>query len=314
MSRVTVPRYDDRDRKHYRAFVVTSAGTWMAGARPRTLPAAVVPVVIGAAAATTVESVAAERYVVHGGLALVVSLALQIAVNYANDYSDGVRGTDDRRTGPMRLVGSGAASPAAVKRAALVSFGVAAVAGASLAALTTWWLIPVGAISMLAGWTYTGGPKPYGYVGLGELFVFVFFGLVATAGTTYVIAGTINRLSIASGSLAGVLAVALLVVNNLRDIDSDRASGKRTLAVRIGDSRTRDVYVLMYLLAAVAVGVAVLDVRSAAVGLVGVLSALPAIATVRTARTAGELIAALAMTARAQLVIGAFYSLGLLIQ
>ncbi|MGA0794267.1 MAG: 1,4-dihydroxy-2-naphthoate polyprenyltransferase, partial [Ilumatobacteraceae bacterium] len=283
---------------------MTSVGTWVAGARPRTLPAAIVPVVIGAAAATTVESVAAERYVVHGGLALVVSLALQIAVNYANDYSDGVRGTDDRRTGPMRLVGSGAASPATVKRAALVSFGVAAVGGASLAALTTWWLIPVGAVSMLAGWTYTGGPKPYGYLGLGELFVFVFFGLVATAGTTYVIAGTINRLSIASGSLAGVLAVALLVVNNLRDIDSDRASGKRTLAVRIGDSRTRDVYVLMYLLAAVAVGVAVLDVRSAAVGLVGVLSALPAIATVRSARTAGELIAALAMTARAQLVIG----------
>lgn len=195
----------------------------MAGARPRTLPAAIVPVVIGAAAATTVESVAAERYVVHGGLALVVSLALQIAVNYANDYSDGVRGTDDRRTGPMRLVGSGAASPATVKRAALVSFGVAAVGGASLAALTTWWLIPVGAVSMLAGWTYTGGPKPYGYLGLGELFVFVFFGLVATAGTTYVIAGTINRLSIASGSLAGVLAVALLVVNNLRDIEIGRA-------------------------------------------------------------------------------------------
>ena len=294
--------------------VVTSARIWFAGARPRTLPAAVVPVVIGAAVASTSDGLDGSRYAVHGGLALVVSVALQVAVNYANDYSDGVRGTDAARQGPMRLVGSGAASASSVKRAAVVSFGVAGVAGLLLATLTSWWLIPLGAVSMLAGWTYTGGPKPYGYVGLGELFVFVFFGLVATAGTTYVIAERVDRLSLVSGAVAGFLAVALLVVNNLRDIDGDRASNKRTLAVRIGASRTRGLYGALYVLATGAMLLAMLDVRTAAIGVVGVLAALPAIATVRSARSAPELIAALGITARAQLVIGALYSVGLLIQ
>jgi len=301
-------------RTHYRALVVTSARIWIAGARPRTLPAAVVPVVIGAAVATTVTGIDGARYAVHGGLALVVSVALQIAVNYANDYSDGVRGTDTVRQGPMRLVGSGAASAAAVKRAALLAFAAAGVAGLLLAVLTSWWLVPVGAIAMLAGWTYTGGPKPYGYVGLGELFVFVFFGLVATAGTTYVIAETVNRLSLISGALAGCLAVALLVVNNLRDIDTDRASNKRTLAVRVGASRTRVIYVALYASATGLMLLAMVDVPTAAIGVVGMLAAFPAIATVRSARTAPELIAALGMTARAQLVIGVLYSVGLAIQ
>ena len=301
-------------RTHYRALVETSARTWVAGARPRTLPAAVVPVVIGAAVASTVAGIDAIRFAVHGGLALVVSLALQIAVNYANDYSDGVRGTDAVRQGPMRLVGSGAASASAVKRAALLAFAVAGTAGLCFAVLTSWWLIPVGAVSMLAGWTYTGGPKPYGYVGLGELFVFVFFGLVATVGTTFVIAETVNRLSWVSGALAGFLAVALLLVNNLRDIDTDRASNKRTLAVRLGASRTRWLYGAMYALATASMLLAIIDVRTAAIGVVGVLAAFPAIATVRAARTAPELVEALGMTARAQLVIGALFSLGLLIQ
>jgi len=301
-------------RTHYRALVVTSARIWIAGARPRTLPAAVVPVVIGAAVATTVTGIDDARYAVHGGLALVVSVALQIAVNYANDYSDGVRGTDTVRQGPMRLVGSGAASAAAVKRAALLAFAAAGVAGLLLAVLTSWWLVPVGAIAMLAGWTYTGGPKPYGYVGLGELFVFVFFGLVATAGTTYVITETVNRLSLISGALAGCLAVALLVVNNLRDIDTDRASNKRTLAVRVGASRTRVIYGALYASATGLMLLAMVDVPTAAIGVVGMLAAFPAIATVRSARTAPELIAALGMTARAQLVIGVLYSVGLAIQ
>ena len=173
------------------------------------------------------------------GLALIVSVALQVGVNYANDYSDGVRGTDDGRVGPVRLVASGLAAPAAVKRAALVAFAVAAVAGLVLAASTSWWLLAVGVASIAAAWGYTGGPRPYGYLGLGELFVFVFFGLVATVGTTYVGVEQITGLSVVVGSAAGCIACALLVVNNLRDIPTDRQAGKRTLAVRLGDRRTR---------------------------------------------------------------------------
>ena len=179
------------------------------------------------------------------GPALIVSLALQIGVNYSNDYSDGIRGTDDVRVGPMRLVAGGLAEPSQVKRAAFAAFGVAAVAGLVLAIATTWWLIVVGLLAMLAGWGYTGGPKPYGYMGLGELFVFVFFGLVATVGTTYVVIEGFPAHAWLAGCAAGFLACALLVVNNLRDIPTDRTSGKRTLAVRLGDGRTRWLYVGM---------------------------------------------------------------------
>ncbi len=322
MSLVTLSRYGVRPSSvpeihrdaHYRAYIVTSAETWWSGARPRTLPAAVVPVMIGAAVASTVDGITARTFLVNGVLALVVSLALQVGVNFANDYSDGVRGTDDARTGPRRLVASGSASATAVKRAAFVAFGVAGVAGLVLAVATTWWLVPVGAVSMVAGWTYTGGPKPYGYVGLGELFVFVFFGLVATAGTTYVIAESITLLSVVSGAMAGCLAVALLVVNNLRDIDTDRDCNKKTLAVRLGAHRTRLLYVATYVAATLCMIVAAFEVRTAAIGVAGMLAALPATTTVRSARTAPELIAALGMTARAQLVIGALYSFGVLIQ
>src|SRR6187549_2590851 len=214
-----------------------SLGDWIAGARPRTLPAALVPVAVGTGAAIGTDG--ADLVWWRAVVALVVSLLLQIGVNYANDYSDGVRGTDDVRVGPMRLVASGTASPSAVKRAALACLGLAAVAGLALAATTSWWLLVVGLAAILAAWGYTGGPKPYGYLGLGEVFVFVFFGLVATVGTTFVITEQLPSLAWIAGSIAGCLSCALLVINNLRDIPTDAVAGKRTLAVRLGDRRTR---------------------------------------------------------------------------
>jgi len=218
---------------------VATAAQWVQGARPRTLPAALAPVAAGSGAAGAVDGFAAGRAL----LALVVALALQVGVNYANDYSDGVRGTDADRVGPLRLVGSGAASPAAVRLAALASLAVAALAGLALAALTTWWLLLVGAAALLAAWFYTGGRSPYGYRGLGEVSVFVFFGLVATVGTTYVQAGELTAASVLAGVGCGALACAVLVANNLRDRPRDEVAGKRTLAVRLADGRTRRLYV-----------------------------------------------------------------------
>ena len=220
----------------------------MLGARPRTLPAAVVPVVVGTACAVGEGGMIWWR----AGAALVVALALQVGTNYANDYSDGVKGTDTARVGPVRLVASGLARPGAVKRAAIIAFAVAAAAGTALALAVGPELFVVGAACIAAGWLYTGGPKPYGYYGFGELFVFVFFGLVATAGTTYVIVERLTGLSVAAGVVTGALACALLVVNNLRDIPTDRAAGKRTLAVRMGDSPTRVLYVALVVVAFVA--------------------------------------------------------------
>src|SRR3954464_10366842 len=216
------------------------AGTnrWVAGARVRTLPAAVVPVVVGTAVASAEGSVIWWRALA----ALVVALAIQVGTNYANDYHDGIRGTDDSRVGPVRLVASKLATPAAVRRAAFASFAVAGVAGLALAAATTWWLLLVGAASFAAGWLYTGGPRPYGYYGFGELFVFVFFGVVATAGSAYVHLERITGLALLASVPVGLLATALLVVNNLRDIPTDSVTGKRTLAVRIGTERTRLLY------------------------------------------------------------------------
>lgn len=209
--------------------------TWIEGARPRTLPAAVVPVIVGTGVALARDGAHAGRML----LALVVALAIQIGTNYANDYSDGVRGTDAERVGPVRLVASGLASPAKVRAAALLAFGVAAIAGIALAALTTWWLLLVGAACLAAGWLYTGGPRPYGYAGYGEVFVFVFFGLVATVGTTYVQLAGVPAITWFVATPVGLLATALLVANNLRDIPTDATTGKRTLAVRLGERRTR---------------------------------------------------------------------------
>ena len=181
-------------------------------------------------------------------LALIVALALQVGVNYANDYSDGVRGTDDeRRVGPLRLVGSGLVPAPSVKRASIIAFAVAGVVGAGLAVVVGPELLLVGAASLVAGWTYTGGPKPYGYLGLGEVFVFVFFGLVATVGTTFVAVRSVTVVSLIAGCGVGALACALLVVNNLRDRPRDAEVGKRTLAVRLGDRRTRALYALLVL-------------------------------------------------------------------
>ncbi len=228
---------------------MASPSDWLAGARPRTLPAALAPVLAGTAVAAYVDNAVWWK----AALALVVSLALQVAVNYANDYSDGVRGTDAERVGPMRLVGSGAASPKAVKTAAFLAFGVAAAAGLVLAATTAWWLIAVGLISVLAAWFYTGGSNPYGYLGLGEVMVFVFFGLVAVIGTTYVQTESFELLALYAAVGVGALACAILVVNNLRDIPTDTIAGKRTLAVALGDERTRYLYALLVGAAAVAV-------------------------------------------------------------
>ncbi|MEZ5233097.1 MAG: 1,4-dihydroxy-2-naphthoate polyprenyltransferase [Acidimicrobiia bacterium] len=285
---------------------------WVLGARPRTLPAAVVPVVVGAACA-----VGADRPITvwRGGLALVVSLALQVGTNYANDYSDGVRGTDHQRVGPLRLVASGLKPAAVVKRAALGSFGVAAVAGLVLAATTSWWLLAVGAAAIAAAWFYTGGPKPYGYLGLGEVFVFVFFGLVATAGTTFVMIERLTGLAVAAAVPVGLLAVALLVVNNLRDIPTDAVAGKRTLAVRLGDRRTRVLYVALLALAFVAASItAGWFLRPAAVV---ALVAVPAARTPARAVLGGaggrELIPVLGATGRVQLVFGAAFATGLFI-
>ncbi len=223
---------------------------WVEGVRLRTLPAAVAPVVAG----TGLALFAGAAHPGRAALAGVVALALQVGVNFANDYSDGVRGTDAQRVGPQRLVGSGAASPGRVKAAAFACFGVAALAGLSLVVLTqAWWLLAVGVASILAAWYYTGGKRPYGYAGLGEVFVFVFFGLVAVGGTVYVQTGHVGPDAVATGVWVGALACAILVTNNLRDLEGDRAVGKRTLATRLGDRATRWFYVVLVAVAAAGV-------------------------------------------------------------
>ena len=216
---------------------------WIQGARPKTLPAAIAPVLVGTALAGDSLSLG------HAALALIVSLSLQIGVNYANDYSDGIRGTDAVRVGPVRITASGLASATSVKRAAFLSFLVAAIAGLVLAAASSWWLIGVGASAIVAAWGYTGGKNPYGYIGLGEIFVFIYFGLVATIGTYYVQSGTIDRRSILAAIPVGLLACLILAMNNIRDRAQDAQVGKRTSAVRLGDKAARRWAVAMMLLA-----------------------------------------------------------------
>ncbi len=280
---------------------------WIIGARPRTLPAAVVPVALGVAAAVGVGSITWWRV----AACLIVSLALQVGVNYANDYSDGVRGTDDVRVGPTRLVASGLAPPAAVKRAAFASFGAAAVAGLAIALDTSLVLLAVGAAAIAAGWFYTGGPKPYGYLGLGEVFVFVFFGLVATVGSTYAAVGEITGLSIVVGCAAGSLACALLVINNLRDIPTDREVGKRTLAVRLGDARTRWFFVALIVAAFVLAIVCAVWRPWALLGLLAVPLAVAPIRTVLGGANGGALIPVLGATGKLQLAFGLAATVGL---
>ncbi|GAA4362179.1 1,4-dihydroxy-2-naphthoate polyprenyltransferase [Nocardioides caricicola] len=292
---------------------MATSSQWLAGARPRTLPAALSPVLAGTGVAAYVGAWDDWQSVWWKALlALVVALALQVAVNYANDYSDGIRGTDADRVGPMRLVGSGAATPAAVKRAAFLAFGVAAVAGLVLAATTAWWLVLVGLVSVLAAWFYTGGSKPYGYLGLGEVMVFVFFGLVAVVGTTYVQTETWEWASLWAAVGIGALACAILVANNLRDIPTDTLAGKRTLAVVLGDRRTRGLYGALVVSAAGAVAlVAVTTTLWALVGLGYLLLAVPAGRTVMSGATGPQLIPVLQQTGLAELLWAALVSVAL---
>jgi 1,4-dihydroxy-2-naphthoate octaprenyltransferase len=246
-------------------------------------------------------------------LALVVALALQVGVNFANDYSDGVRGSDERRVGPVRLVAAGLAPPRQVLAAALGFFAVAGAAGLALAAVTSWWLLVVGAACIAAAWFYTGGPKPYGYSGLGEVFVFACFGVVAVAGTAYVQMSAFSWLGLAASVPAGLLACALLMVNNLRDIRTDTVAGKRTLAVLLGDERSRIVYVAMLL---VPFGCAALLGFFRPLTLITLL-ALPLaripIRSVRAGATGPALIKALGETGRLQLAFGIAFTIGLAI-
>jgi 1,4-dihydroxy-2-naphthoate polyprenyltransferase len=286
---------------------VTTATQWLEGARPRTLPAALAPVFVGTGVAAALDGFRLGPAL----LALLVALALQVAVNYANDYSDGKRGTDADRVGPMRLVGSGAATPRQVLVAAGVAFAVAAVAGLALAAVSSWWLVAVGAVSIVAAWTYTGGPIPYGYRALGEVFVFVFFGLVAVVGTAFGQTESLDGLAFAAAVPIGLCSVALLVVNNLRDVHGDAAVGKRTLAVLLGESRTRVAYTGLLVVAfgvVVAIGVA----RPWA--LLGLLAAPLAVPPVRTVLGGGRgplLIGALKGTGQLTLATGVLLGIGL---
>jgi 1,4-dihydroxy-2-naphthoate octaprenyltransferase len=314
---------------------------WVAGARPRTLPAAIVPVLVGSACAASLGlgadrpdgwlafagEGAAEALSTLGspskGLivwrliaAMVVALAIQVGTNYANDYSDGVRGTDsEERVGPVRLVGSGLATPSSVKKAAFASFGVAALAGLALAAAVGWWLVLVGLVCFAAGWFYTGGPRPYGYAGLGEVFVFVFFGIVATVGSSFVQIERFTWLALGASIPVGCFATAMLVVNNLRDIPSDTAAGKRTLAVKLGDQRTRYLYLTLMVIPFVVVPfVAGLGGRPlAAASLFAILLAQRPLLDVLQGAKGPDLIPVLGATGRVQLVFGVLFTAGLFI-
>ena len=277
---------------------------WMTGARVRTLPAAVAPVLAGSGAAAAVDGAHLGRALLAAG----VALALQVGVNFANDYSDGVRGTDDHRVGPQRLTASGAVAPGTVKRAAFAAFGIAAVLGLALCVWAgTWWLLAVGALCVVAAWFYTGGSNPYGYRGLGEVAVFVFFGLVATIGTTYTQALEVTGASVLAGCAIGLLACALLMANNIRDIATDVVAGKRTLAVRLGDRQARVGYVAMLVIAELfAIAAALAAGAGAATAALIVLAAPIASLANRVLRgaTGPDLIAILKQTGMLELAFG----------
>jgi len=281
---------------------------WVAGARPRTLPAALVPVVVG-----TVAIRPASIDVVRCALAAVVALSLQVGTNYANDYSDGIRGTDDARVGPVRLVGQGLASPHAVRVAAFGAFGLGAVAGLVLCALAGWWLIIPGAAAVAAGWFYTGGPSPYGYLGFGELFVFVFFGVMATVGSGYVQHRTAPLLLWIASIPVGLLATALLEANNLRDIIGDTESSKRTLAVRLGRRRAGWLYVGSMIGVGFGIVACAIFRPWALLALLGLLGAIAPGRLALSGENGRALLAMLKATARTQLTVGALLAAGLAI-
>ncbi len=285
----------------------TKVASFVAGARPRTLPAAIVPVAVGTGVAQAGGHLVWSR----SAAALVVALAIQIGTNYANDYSDGIRGTDAGRVGPLRLVASGVVPARQVKAAAWLSYLLAGVAGLWLAIVTTPYLIPIGAACLAAGWLYTGGPRPYGYAGLGEVFVFVFFGLVAVVGTAYVSLLHITGLALAAAIPVGLLAVDLLVVNNLRDMDTDARSGKRTLAVRLGDGRTRNLYeACLAITFGAVIGIAV-SRHLAAIACLALVFAAGPVKMLRRGAKGRNLIRVLSMTGRLQLVLGILLAIGI---
>ncbi|MGE0216622.1 1,4-dihydroxy-2-naphthoate polyprenyltransferase [Mycolicibacterium sp.] len=277
---------------------MASFAQWVEGARPRTLPNAVAPVIAGTGAAAWLDAVSWGR----AALALLVSVAMIVGVNFANDYSDGIRGTDDVRAGPLRLVGSKVASPRAVLMAAVVSLAIGAAAGLALALLSAPWLIAVGAVCIAGAWLYTGGSRPYGYSGLGEVAVFVFFGLVAVLGTQYTQALRIDSVGVAVAVAIGAMSSAVLVANNLRDIPTDRESGKITLAVRLGDVRTRVLFQALLAVAFVLTLVLIVATPWCALGLVALPLAVRASAPVRRRLGGRDLIPVLRDTGLTMLV------------
>jgi 1,4-dihydroxy-2-naphthoate octaprenyltransferase len=277
---------------------MATVAQWIEGARPRTLPNAVAPVIAGTGAAAWLGSAVWWKAL----LALLVSVALIVGVNYANDYSDGIRGTDDERAGPLRLVGSKLAAPRAVLAVALASLGVAGVAGVALALLTAPWLVAVGVLCIAGAWLYTGGSRPYGYAGFGEVAVFVFFGLVAVLGTQYTQALRADWVGLAAAVAVGGLSSAVLVANNLRDIPTDRIAGKMTLAVRLGDARTRVLYLALLGVAAAMTVVLMRATPWCALGFLALPLAVKASGPVRAGRGGRELIPVLRDTGLTMLV------------
>ncbi len=269
---------------------------WLIGARIKTLPAAISPVLIGT-------SYAEQITWINAALALIVALFLQIAVNYANDYSDGIKGTDQNRIGPIRLVASGLASAVAVRNAAYISFLIAAIAGSILSFNISMWLFIIGGISILAAWGYTGGKKPYGYIGFGELSVFVFFGLVATIGSYYIQSEELNWQIFLLSIPVGCLSCAVLVINNLRDLSNDKLVGKRTLAVILGDKKTRNFYIVLLVISQlVSISAAVIDIKMLFT-LICIPMAVNVIKKIATGVEGIELIPILGKTARLQLLL-----------
>ncbi|WP_097061736.1 1,4-dihydroxy-2-naphthoate polyprenyltransferase [Salinibacterium xinjiangense] len=284
-----------------------TARDWISGARLQTLPLAIAPIALGTAAAYVLphEDAGPGWHWFRAILCLVVALSLQIAVNFANDYSDGIRGTDKHRVGPRRLTASGAAKPRTVFAVALVFFGIAAIAGLIIVIRTQqWWLLAIGAVAIVAAYFYTGGKRPYGYFGLGELFVFVFFGIVATAGTTFVLAGTVTLESWLSAVAIGLIACAVLMVNNIRDIEQDKLAGKRTLAVLIGNRASRIVFGVLLLAPFGILSFFTLFYANAYLVYFALLAAIPAVGITISAKTSAELIVALRLSALVALVYG----------
>ena len=270
---------------------------WIEGARPRTLPAVITPVFVAIAIAYPTFDF------INALLALTVGLALQIAVNYANDYSDGIRGTDTELIGPTRLVTSGLASASEVKNAAFAAFAIAAIAGTFLASRTSYWLLVIGATAIVSAWRYTGGKNPYGYRGLGELYVFIYFGLVATIGTYYAQTGSVDIAAVMAGIANGAISCAILMVNNIRDIEGDAKSGKLTLAVRIGDTRARRLFMFLIFIAIF---------TGFSISILVALGIIPAIRLLNEIKykKGRELISVLEATGKFQLIIGVLIAVG----